>query len=176
MIFSIAVNFNNTGNNEHIPFPSWSFARSPFWGDAVGCALCHPGCRWSLRWVSGCGRWDESEERGRCFSRRRESLCSGRCRALFVELGTMCSAGLQSFSWGVVAGVLESNRSLARDLKKKKKKLRRVSWFSLDCPGLPAPLELRSNCALKIRFRTVRPRSGLEEQKGKLRIQHDLGI
>ena len=64
----------------------------------------------------------------------------------------MCSSrlsvGLQGFSWGVVARVLESNRSLARDFKKKKKKLRKMRGFSLDCPGLPASLELRSQGSL----------------------------
>lgn len=91
-----------------------------------------------------------------------------------LELGTMHSMGLQRFSWGVVAGVLESNRSLIRDLKNKR--LWKVSWFSLDCPGLPAPLGLRSNCTLEIRFRTIRPRNGLKKRKGQLRIQHNVGI
>lgn len=77
---------------------------------------------------------------------QQESLSSVHSWSVFAELGTACSSclsvGLQGFSWGIVAGVLESNRSLARDLKKKKKKLRKMRWFGLDCPGLPASLEL----------------------------------
>lgn len=170
MIFSIAVNFNNIGNNKNIPFPSWSFARSPFWGDSVGSVLtlCRPGCTWSFSWVSGCRRWDDSEEQG-LFQEEGVPVLQP-----LLGLGTMRSMGLQSFSWGVVAGVLESNRSLIRDLKNRR--LRKVSWFGLDCPGLPAPLGLRLNCTLEIRFRTIRPRNGLKKRKGQLRIQHNVGI
>lgn len=133
MISSIAVNFNNIGNNKNVLFQA-GISPALILG---GLIWCHRGCTRSLRWVSCCTRCQASHPReGGWMSQRRSedialpwrsgSLCSVRSWSGFVELGTESSShllvGFQGFSWAIVAKVFKSKRSLARGFTKKTKK------------------------------------------------------